>query len=139
MELSHTIRYAVEAMVYLALQKEDHRLIPSRDIGHACGISVRFLMKILRQLAAAGLLHSSQGPGGGYRLDRPINRITLLDIVAAVDGPLTGRRLLTWTPGSSSLERRFEQLCERAAGELRRTYGSIRLSDLAGQKQAAVS
>jgi Rrf2 family protein len=139
MELSHTIRYAVEAMVYLARQNDDHRLIPSRDIGRSCGISVRFLMKILRQLAAAGLLHSSQGPGGGYRLDRPMNRITLLDIVAAVDGPVTGRRLLTWTPGPTPLERRFEQTCERAAGELRRTYGSVRLSDLAGRKQAAVS
>jgi Rrf2 family protein len=96
-------------------------------------------MKILRQLAAAGLLHSSQGPGGGYRIDRPANRITLLDIVAAVDGPLTGRRLLTWTPGTTLVERRFEQLCERAASDLRRTYSSVRLSDLAGQKQAAVS
>jgi len=138
MELSHTIRYAVEAMVYLAMQKEDHRLIPSRDIGQACGISVRFLMKILNQLAAAGLLHSSPGPGGGYRIDRPANRITLLDIVAAVDGPLTGRWLLTWTPGHTPVERRIEQLCEKAASELRRTYGSVPLSDLAGQRQAKV-
>jgi Rrf2 family protein len=134
MGLSRSIRYALEAMVFLALQSRDHRLIPSREIGEATGISARFLTKILGQLAVAGLVHSSQGPGGGYRLDLPMNRITLLDIVAAVDGPVTGRRLLTWTPGTTPVERRFQQLCERAAGELRRTYGNVRLSDLAAQK-----
>jgi Rrf2 family protein len=130
-DLSHTIRYAVEAMVYLASLQEDHRLITGRDIGRACGISIRFVMKLLGQLAAAGLLYSAQGPGGGYRINRPANRITLLDIVAAVDGPITGRSLLTWTPGPTPVERRFEQVCKRVAGDLRRTYSSVRLSDLA--------
>ena len=50
----------------------------------------RFLLRPLKALVTAGLLRSAPGPGGGYRLGRPAARITLLEVVEAVDGPIRG-------------------------------------------------
>jgi Rrf2 family protein len=51
------------------------------------GVSPSYLLKHLQAMAAAGLLQSVPGPKGGYRLARPADKITLLDVVLAVEGP----------------------------------------------------
>lgn len=51
------------------------------------GVSVSYLLKHLQAMAGAGLLESVPGPKGGYRLARAADRITLLDVVVAVEGP----------------------------------------------------
>jgi Rrf2 family protein len=57
-----------------------------RDVARAEGIPVAFLGKILQDLVRAGLLTSSKGPGGGYRLARPPASMTLLAIREVIDG-----------------------------------------------------
>jgi Rrf2 family protein len=51
------------------------------------GVSTSYLLKHLQALSGAGILETVPGPKGGYRLARPPARITLLDIVLAVEGP----------------------------------------------------
>lgn len=51
------------------------------------GVSTSYLLKHLQALSGAGLLEAVPGPKGGYRLARPPEKITLLDIVLAVEGP----------------------------------------------------
>jgi len=51
------------------------------------GVSPSYLLKHLQALSNAGILQSVPGPRGGYRLARPAGRITLLDVVLAVEGP----------------------------------------------------
>lgn len=46
-----------------------------------------YLNKQLQALARAGILSSTSGPKGGFRLDRKPEKITLLDVVVAIDGP----------------------------------------------------
>jgi Rrf2 family protein len=48
----------------------------------------RFLLQVLRTLVNEGLLKSTRGVDGGYRLAKPLSQITLLEIVEAIDGPL---------------------------------------------------
>lgn len=48
----------------------------------------RFLLQVLRSLVNSGLLKSTRGVDGGYRLAKPLSQITLLDIVEAIDGPI---------------------------------------------------
>jgi Rrf2 family protein len=50
------------------------------------GVSPSYLLKHLQAMAGAGLLDSVPGPKGGYRLAKPADRITLLDVVLAVEG-----------------------------------------------------
>jgi Rrf2 family protein len=87
LQLPHSVRYALEALVYLAGQLAD-ALVPSHVIAKERGLPERFLLKILAPLSKAGMVRSLKGPNGGYRLARDADRITLLDVVRLVEPAL---------------------------------------------------
>ena len=58
----------------------------SRDLAEFQGVSPSYLAKLFTQLEKAGLVASSEGTAGGYRLARPIDEITVLDVVDALEG-----------------------------------------------------
>ena len=51
------------------------------------GVPAQYLAKVLQDLARTGLLQSTRGRGGGFRLARPSDEIHLLEVVEAIDGP----------------------------------------------------
>ena len=59
-----------------------------RDIAERTGLPQPYLEQILLALKGAGLVRSKRGVGGGYVLARPPDKLTLSQIVAAVDGPI---------------------------------------------------
>jgi Rrf2 family protein len=59
------------------------------QIAHAQKITPPFLAKIIAQLSVAGIVHATRGTRGGVRLARPVATISLLEIVEAVDGPIS--------------------------------------------------
>ncbi len=61
--------------------------MPGSALAEQFGVSPSYLLKHLNALTAARILESLPGPAGGYRLARPAERISLLDIVLAVEGP----------------------------------------------------
>nr|AIA16868.1 PASTA domain protein [uncultured bacterium]AIA17015.1 FAD binding domain protein [uncultured bacterium] len=63
------------------------RYIPTRDLATFHGVPKEYLSKALQALAQAGLVESTLGPSGGYRLSRKPEDITFLDIVEAIEGP----------------------------------------------------
>lgn len=75
------------------------------DIAQAQGIPPSFMAKILRSLVRARLLRSSRGVHGGFALAKPASRITLLDVVEAIEGPLS---LTNCTPDSAGCARSDE-------------------------------
>jgi Rrf2 family protein len=62
------------------------RYLPTRDLADFHGVPKEYLSKALQALSQAGLVESTLGPSGGYRLARAPGRITFLDIVEAVEG-----------------------------------------------------
>jgi Rrf2 family iron-sulfur cluster assembly transcriptional regulator len=80
--------YASRALLSLALH--DAPAIPTsvRDIAERTGLPQPYLEQILLALKGAGLVRSKRGVGGGYVLARPPDKITLAQIVSAVDGPI---------------------------------------------------
>jgi Rrf2 family protein len=82
--------YALRALAELAAASDGP--VKGERIASAQGISLRFLENILVELKHARLVQSQRGPEGGYSLARPADRITLADIIRAVDGPLAGVR-----------------------------------------------
>ncbi len=58
------------------------------SLARAQGLPVKFLAAILNDLRRAGLVSSQRGLDGGYRLGRPADRITVADVMRALDGPL---------------------------------------------------
>jgi Rrf2 family protein len=116
----------------MATQKKD---IPtaSHHIAHKRGIPERFLLKVLKPLVSAQILYSVKGPNGGYRLARPSNDITLLEIIEAVDGPIRGHAPTGHSDPSNHLNKRLEQVCNQAAEQTRKQLSKIKLSELSSR------
>lgn len=84
MRLTTKGRYAVTAMLDLTLNFEMGAITLS-DISDRQGISLSYLEQLFARLRKQGLVSSSRGPGGGYRLSRTASEITVLDVISAVD------------------------------------------------------
>jgi Rrf2 family iron-sulfur cluster assembly transcriptional regulator len=80
--------YAARALLSLALHGSD-RPTSVKEIAERTGLPQPYLEQILLAVKGAGLVRSKRGVGGGYVLARPPEEITLADILASVDGPLT--------------------------------------------------
>ena len=84
--LSKSCVYGLRAALYVAGCGADRKFVPIREISGELGLSFHFLTKILQQLTGAGLLESYRGPNGGIALARAAAKISLLDVVKAIDG-----------------------------------------------------
>jgi Rrf2 family protein len=89
LELTKRGDYAVRAMLALA-RGSGNGLLSARRISDAMAIPVRFLPQVLGDLQRAGLVEAAPGRAGGYRLAKPAAKISLLDVIEAVEGD--GRR-----------------------------------------------
>ncbi|CAI9412192.1 RrF2 family transcriptional regulator [Nocardioides sp. T2.26MG-1] len=83
MRMSAGVEWAVHCCVVLS-QAEGP--VPATRLAEFHGVSRTYLAKHLQQLARAGLVASTEGRVGGYRLTRPAADIALLDVVVAIEG-----------------------------------------------------
>src|SRR5919109_2199306 len=86
MRLSARVDYALRAAAELAVGGE--RPVTAVQLAEAQQIPPKFLENILSQLRRSGLVRSQRGPEGGYWLARPADKISLADVIRAVEGPL---------------------------------------------------
>ena len=98
MLLSRPSTYAVRALLYLA--KQDTELpVLAPTIAQAEQLPAPFLAKLLRTLSEAKILTSSRGPGGGYKLAKSPDEISLQDISVLFDAlTLSNECLLGYGP-----------------------------------------
>jgi Rrf2 family protein len=87
MRITAKAEYACFAMLELALNHASPQPIRVKAIADAHEIDQRFLVQILLQLKAAGLVSSVRGAGGGYQLAKAPTEITLADVIHAIDRP----------------------------------------------------
>ena len=87
MRLSNLADYAVVTMTAAARHCGGARVSASQ-LAAETGLPAPTVQKLVGKLAAAGLLRSARGAGGGLKLARPAAAITLADIVEAVEGPI---------------------------------------------------
>ncbi len=86
MRISAKAEYACLAVIALAERHHEARPLPIREIAEAREIPANFLTQILLKLKGAGLVISTRGSTGGYRLARPPEEIALIDVLRVVDG-----------------------------------------------------
>lgn len=87
MRISAKTDYAVRAAAELAAAP-DSRPMRAEEIARQQAIPVHFLINILNEMKIAGIVQSHRGVKGGYRLARSPEKITLAEIIRAVEGPL---------------------------------------------------
>jgi len=83
--LSQTGEYALRAMVHLAREEREGARLQAEEIADALRVPRNYLSKILHALGRSGLLESTRGPGGGFRLALPANQIPLGRVVEVFD------------------------------------------------------
>ncbi|MET9500578.1 RrF2 family transcriptional regulator [Streptomyces sp. NPDC006259] len=91
MRISARADYAVRAVLELAVRQGGDP-VKAETISTEQGIPHKFLEGILGDLRRGGMVESRRGGGGGYRLARDPARITVADVIRAVDGPIVSVR-----------------------------------------------
>lgn len=81
--LSQTVEYALRAVVHLAMH--DGQAMKTSEIAARTQVPAAYLSKVLQGLGNQGIVSLQRGVGGGVRLARPANQLTILDVVNAVD------------------------------------------------------
>ncbi len=128
MKLSRTVSYALQAAIQLAQARADGP-VPCSHLAAEGKMPERFLLQILRNLVAHGILESTRGVDGGYLLGRPADQVSLLDIIEAIDGPLAAQLPLGENLSPVARER-IEQVLQEVTGQSREKLAAVRLSDL---------
>ena len=111
MKISAKAEYACLALLALAQQGPDTPPLRIREISESHGIPERYLVQILLQLKGAGLVASTRGASGGYRLARPATEIALSEVLTAIDGPDAPPR--EGSPGNRAASRILATVWER--------------------------
>ncbi len=86
MKLGDGVEQAIHCVAMLSQLSPDG-VLSAAALAEFHGVSTSYLLKHLQALSGAGILQTVPGPKGGYRLARPPAKISLLDIVLAVEGP----------------------------------------------------
>ena len=84
--------------------------MPAETLAAGQGAPGKFLIQILVELKAQGIVRSLRGVAGGYLLARPPAEITLADVLEAVDGPLFDAPALSAKDCPPELRRAFERV-----------------------------
>ncbi|MBQ7595865.1 MAG: Rrf2 family transcriptional regulator [Clostridia bacterium] len=85
MMISTKGRYSVRILLDLA-EHENGSFIPMKEVAARQGISLKYIEKILPSLKNSGLIESVHGTGGGYRLLKSPEKITLWEILISAEG-----------------------------------------------------
>lgn len=87
MRISAKSDYAVRAAVVLAVESE-REATTAEAIARSQDIPLKFLLNILNDLKRARIVASHRGSHGGYHLARPPDKISVADVIRAIEGPL---------------------------------------------------
>jgi Rrf2 family transcriptional regulator, iron-sulfur cluster assembly transcription factor len=102
--ISNTSRYAIRALIYLAIKSEGRKKIGIKKIAEELDIPSPFLGKILQTLAKQRILLSTKGPNGGFCLSDTSNSINLMEIIKIIDGDDLFDRCLVSNKSCTELE-----------------------------------
>lgn len=134
MRLSTRGRYALRAMVDLALQTDGP--VPRRDIAGRQEISTHYIEQLFVRLRRAGFIKSVKGPSGGYILAKDADQIRAGDIIRTVEGPIALVHCVT--PQQEPACHRADScvthlLWQRLSNKVAEVLDSVTLKDLCDQ------
>ena len=129
MRPTSSTKYALLAVGYVAQQKGKN-LVISQDVAKTYGIPLEYLLKIMQELAKAQILRSKRGPRGGFSLARPLSKITMLDVIEAVEGPMDVPLALKENAPRDSFAARADRAYDKVIAGTRAAFNKVKLSGL---------
>lgn len=134
MKLTTKGRYAVTAMLDLALHY-DRGAVTLADIARRQGISLSYLEQLFAKLRRGGLVDSVRGPGGGYNLAMAPSKITVAEIVVAINENIDATRCGGEKNCHGDQTCLTHQLWEELSGRIFGFLNGITLADLVSRPQ----
>ena len=128
LKISEAASLALHTMVYLAGDPAAHH--SAGKLAEVICVSEAHLAKVLQRLVKAGLLLSARGPRGGFRLARGTEKITLLEVFEAIDGPFKPDECLMHDRTCGQMGCLFGDLLTDINGQVREYLGSRNLEDV---------
>jgi len=126
--ISSKSRYGIGALLTLA-EFYNSGLLQIKDIAARCNIPHQYLEQIFNQLGKTGLIKSTRGKKGGYKLAKPPEQITVLQIINALEGNIE------FVPESDSSNDVIVELFQEAEDNLKKNF-SVNLADLVSKQQS---
>lgn len=103
MRMRRLTDYAIVLLSHLALDRQNSQH-SARDLAAAAHLPIPTVNKLLKKLSRAGVLASHRGTNGGYSLAREPNEISVAQVIAALEGPISVTECGTEIPGQCGLE-----------------------------------
>jgi Rrf2 family protein len=129
MKLNTSTAYGLLAVGYIA--RNQHKgLVPSRTIANQYNIPFDYFSRIMLQLVRANILRSRRGPHGGFSLARSPKKITMLEILEAVEGPLSSDLHLSGHTAAEKFASKARETSHKAFTQARNILKAVKLSDL---------
>ncbi|HEX8484778.1 Rrf2 family transcriptional regulator [Sphingomonas sp.] len=134
MRLSSLADYAVVMMTAAARHCGGVARLNATQLSEETGVPLPTAQKLVSRLAAAGLLESARGAGGGFRLARPPSAISLADVIEAVEGPIALTACVDETRHDCALDGHcaVKPHWGEANGAVRSALAAVPLTQLAG-------
>jgi Rrf2 family protein len=129
MRISRSTGYAILAVGYIA-QNQKQGIVLSQSVSKKYNIPLEYLLKILQQLVRANVLRSKRGPRGGFNLAQPAKKITMLQIIEAVEGPMISQLNLKEQARGEKFAARAEKNYEKAIAQAKSVFEKAKLTDL---------
>lgn len=83
---SKACEYAIRAMMFISQKSKAGERVGIKDIARGIDSPEHFMAKILQELSRKGLLQSVKGPNGGFYMNSKDMKVTLAEVVTAIDG-----------------------------------------------------
>ena len=131
LRLNRITDYAIVVLAQMA--REPDRLVTAPHLAQDSGVPLPTVAKVLKDLAREGVLASERGAHGGYRLARAPGEISVLQIVRALEGPVSLTACVDGTEGNCDVE----SLCpmrgnwDRVNHAIRAALESVSLAEMA--------
>lgn len=129
MKISRSTGYALLAVNYLAKNQKD-KIILSQTISKKYDIPLEYLLKIMQQLVKVNILRSKRGPRGGFSLVRTPSKITLLEIIEAVEGPMINQLDMTDLAKGEKFAVKTDRAYNKAIASAKAVFQKTKFSDL---------
>jgi len=131
LRISAKTRYGIAALIHLAQNSGEDRLVPILSISEALDISKIYLEQVFSLLKRGEIVVSVKGAQGGYQLSKPANEITMLEIFKSIEQTLFEKAEDTVAAKGQEIEKAMRELIfERIDDAIESSLEGITLLDL---------
>ena len=135
MKLSRAATYAISSAAYLA-NVPAGEIVSNATICEAYQMPGKFVLQIMRQLVTSGIVTSTRGRDGGFQLAKPANKISLLEIIEAVEGRIGADGEVDFAGLTKDSKASVEKALAAIEVDARKRLAAITLADLRAAKAA---